>query len=114
MRFRAAGYRPVMTQIPSETPHETPHEIPHETRDESRDGGSWPRCEECGTELQQVQVDFVDADFSEGRTGVPVTQDICPNPDCTRHDRDLAAAAGDPEPEVRDLPGSLGGDHGGG
>lgn len=60
-------------------------------------------CPECGTELQSAQVEFAEADFSEGKTGTPIMRDFCPNPDCSRH-----------EVAPKDLPGSLGGDHGGG
>jgi hypothetical protein len=77
------------------------------------DRGEWQRtCEECGTELESVQLDFTEAEFSEGRTGTPLARDICPNPDCPRHLQDVgtSAARGD---EAATLPGSLGGDNGG-
>lgn len=49
----------------------------------------WRRtCEVCGTELEQAQVEFAEAEFSEGRTGTPVATDFCPNPDCPRHQRE--------------------------
>ena len=78
------------------------------------DQGEWQRtCEECGTELEPVQLDFTEADFSEGRTGTPLARDVCPNPDCPRHLQEVRAtqARGDVSPT---LPGSLGGDNGGG
>jgi hypothetical protein len=70
----------------------------------------WPRtCEVCGTGLEQVQVQFTESDFSEGVEGTPVVRDVCPNPDCPRHQQEYAA------PDATDdRPGSLGGDNGGG
>ena len=73
-------------------------------------------CEECGTELQQVQLEFVEADFSEGRMGTPIARDVCPNPECSRHQAETASAqsVGDRPVERENLPGSMGRDHGGG
>jgi hypothetical protein len=69
---------------------------------------TWPRtCEVCGTELEQVQVQFTEAEFSDGKAGTPVVRDVCPNPDCPRHRQEYADG-------TDDRPGSLGGDNGGG
>jgi len=75
----------------------------------------WPtHCEVCGTLLQSVQVGFEEADFSEGKVGTVIARDFCPNPDCPRHDADLAASVGPDETDRDNLPGSMGGDNGGG
>ncbi len=63
-------------------PEETP--APNDQQDQE-----WQRtCEVCGTELEHAQVEFAEAEFSEGRTGTPVATDFCPNPDCPRHQRE--------------------------
>lgn len=82
--------------------------------DVSGDQQKWPtHCPECGTELQSGQIAFEASDFSgDGKMGTPISQDFCPNPDCPAHDPAAARAAGVAEPET--LPGSLGGDNGGG
>ena len=83
--------------------------------DAIRKEDEWPtHCEECGSELQSVQVGFDEADFSEGKVGTVIARDFCPNPDCPRHDVDLALAARQDAPGRESLPGSLGGDNGGG
>jgi hypothetical protein len=70
-----------MTGNPEETPATADQQDPE-----------WPRrCEECGTELEQAQVEFAEAEFSEGRTGTPVATDFCPNPECPRHQRESGA-----------------------
>lgn len=88
-------------------------EEPQTEEPQAEEPQSWQRtCEECGTELEQVQVQFAEADFSgDGKEGTPVVRDVCPNPDCPRHQREYA----DTEPSATDdRPGSLGGDNGGG
>jgi hypothetical protein len=73
--------------------------------------GEWQReCEECGTALQQVQVQFTESELSiDGKEGTPVVRDVCPNPDCPRHQREYAEIPSGTD----DRPGSLGGDNGG-
>lgn len=64
---------------------------PDDARSDADGSGEWQRtCEECGTELVQVQLDFMEADFSDGKEGTPVVRDVCPNPDCSRHQREYA------------------------
>ena len=60
----------------------------------AQDDTDWQReCEVCGTELEQVQVDLTEAEFSEGKQGTPVMRDVCPNPECSRHQREYGAGA---------------------
>jgi hypothetical protein len=76
------------------------------------DEQTWQRtCEQCGSELVQVDVQFTDADFSdEHKRGTPVVRDVCPNPECPRHRAEYAEIPSGTD----DRPGSLGGDNGGG
>ena len=73
----------------------------------------WPtHCEHCGTALASAVVDFdkSNADRPEMRPGEMAAVDYCPNPDCPSH----AATDGGDVDEEPSLPGSLGGDSGGG
>ena len=78
--------------------------------DEKRE---WPtHCPRCGTKLESAAVEVVPGGDEEIDT--IIAQDFCPNPDCPGKVSDLAPAS-DPEQGARaNLPGSLGGDNGGG
>ena len=69
----------------------------------SDEGRWWPtNCPECATELETAVTGFDPdhpRDMPRGDLGAAIGVDYCPNPDC---------------PAKQELPGSLGGDNGGG
>lgn len=80
----------------------------------------WPQeCPECGTELQTAHVPMPAGDDVD-TPDFPVVRDFCPNPECPQHDADIAASVSEDDADgadgadEREIPGSLGGDSGGG
>ncbi|MDP3966884.1 MAG: hypothetical protein Q8Q02_01280, partial [Nocardioides sp.] len=96
------GYRGEMSE---ETPSVDEHE--------------WPTtCDLCGTELQSAVTGFAPGDTegtTRGGSGEVLAVDFCPNRDCPGRVPDPEPTPGArPQPAREDLPGSMGGDHGGG